>query len=708
MVTQEYVWCQELLDSAKVYRQQPFDSILNRLQSNEEIIEEYTRRTETDYDFADIHYDSSQPKATVNINKASFRTLKRLKLNDIQINNLNSYIQKYGEITGIYELHLIEGFDSALILKLNPKLEFKLDPELHKITRKNLAIKGRHIIISRYSRILQPAKGFQATEDSLPIPYAGNQDKLLFKYSYNYYDRLRFGITMEKDPGESMKGGFDFCSFHILYRSKGFVKALALGNYNLTFGQGLTMNSGFSYGRNTATSTIQNRRNRISANTGANENTGLNGVAVTVSPIHHLDLTILYSAMKLDAGIYRTDNEESSEGYFTSITETGLHRTEMEIERKNALQQKILGSNMQYRTGIIRVGGSVYETSYSEPMRSGEEPYNKFSFSGKSLLNYGTDFSLTTSWLTLFSEFSGSNKGGNAYLAGVTGLSSNDFGFSLLYRNYGRNYTNFFSDAYSAGTNCINEAGFYAGFFANLTGKIIVTASADHYRHPWLKYRTDAPVDGKEYCLQLKYKLSDKDHFTARYTFNNKLLNPETYENDDHKLTNGKASGLPENPSILPGIIDFPVANSKHTFRLNLNYNPVKNLILRNRLDVLFNNKTPFANGKGYLVYQDIIYSSDKKPLSINLRYVIFDTDTYNERIYAYESDVLYSFSVPSYYYKGSRFYIMLNYDMNRNMSFWLRYSESFYPGITSTGTGTEEIIGNKKSEVKLQFILKI
>lgn len=129
--------------------------------------------------------------------------------------------------------------------------------------------------------------------------------------------------------------------------------------------------------------------------------------------------------------------------------------------------------------------------------------------------------------------------------------------------------------------------------------------------------------------------------------------------------------------------------------------------MLRNRLDILLNKSINYK-ASGYLLYQDIIYSLPFQSSAINLRYALFDTDSYNERIYTYESDVLYSFSVPSYYYKGSRIYLMLNYDFSRNISLWLRYSQSFYTNKASMGTRFDEIMGNTKSEIKVQLLLKI
>ena len=55
---------------------------------------------------------------------------------------------------------------------------------------------------------------------------------------------MSIGFTMEKDAGEEFfKGkqstGFDFYSAHCYIRNLGILKSLAIGDYHVSFGQGL-------------------------------------------------------------------------------------------------------------------------------------------------------------------------------------------------------------------------------------------------------------------------------------------------------------------------------------------------------------------------------------------------------------------------------------------------------------------------------------
>ena len=55
----------------------------------------------------------------------------------------------------------------------------------------------------------------------------------------------------------------------------------------------------------------------------------------------------------------------------------------------------------------------------------------------------------------------------------------------------------------------------------------------------------------------------------------------------------------------------------------------------------------------GYLVYFDLLYRNIEAPVSFNFRTGIYDSPSYNTRIYAFENDLLYQFSIPAYYGKG-------------------------------------------------------
>jgi len=91
------------------------------------------------------------------------------------------------------------------------------------------------------------------------------------------------------------------------------------------------------------------------------------------------------------------------------------------------------------------------------------------------------------------------------------------------------------------------------------------------------------------------------------------------------------------------------------------------------------------------------------KPFAAVLRLQYFEADDYNSRIYAYENDVMYSYSIPVFYDKGIRYYINFNYDWSKKLSFWVRWAQSVYQDRSTVGSGLDEIRGNRRSELKIQ-----
>jgi hypothetical protein len=73
-----------------------------------------------------------------------------------------------------------------------------------------------------------------------------------------------------------------------------------------------------------------------------------------------------------------------------------------------------------------------------------------------------------------------------------------------------------------------------------------------------------------------------------------------------------------------------------------------------------------------------------------------------------YENDMPMQFSVPAFYGKGTRVYLMVNWDITRRLEMWARVSQWFYydQDIISEGSLTE-IRSNHKTEVKLQLRYK-
>ena len=92
-------------------------------------------------------------------------------------------------------------------------------------------------------------------------------------------------------------------------------------------------------------------------------------------------------------------------------------------------------------------------------------------------------------------------------------------------------------------------------------------------------------------------------------------------------------------------------------------------------------------------------------PLTVSARYMLFETEGFNSRIYSYENDLLYEFALPFVSGSGQRFYTNLRYKFNERLTGEFRYSITKYNDqqIISESS-VNEIEGNQKSEIKLQL----
>ena len=86
------------------------------------------------------------------------------------------------------------------------------------------------------------------------------------------------------------------------------------------------------------------------------------------------------------------------------------------------------------------------------------------------------------------------------------------------------------------------------------------------------------------------------------------------------------------------------------------------------------------------------------------MRVQFFEAPGYDTRLYAFENDVLYSYSLPAFFDNGFRYYIVLNYNWHKKIGCSLKWSQTLKRDIISSGSGTEEIAGNKRSELRIQF----
>ncbi len=626
----------------------------------------------------------------INLNLADAATLEELLLlTPIQIDNFITYRTLLGKFLTIYEIQAIPGWDLATIQKIRPYIMVSQAVNLFNAIGSRLK-NGDNILFVRSTQVLEKSRGYKLDSSQATNFYYGSPQRLFIRYKYSFKNLLQYGVVAEKDPGEelfkgSQKYGFDYYSVHFFMRNAGIVKALALGDFTVNLGQGLTQWMSQAYRKGPDITTIKRQAAVLRPYNSAGEINFHRGIGITVGK-NNWEATLFGSYKKIDANFVAADTSLlEAEDIVTSLQTSGYHRTKSEVEDKGMQRQVAFGGNFKYRLYGLQIGVNAVQYQFKLPLQKSQYPYNQFALTGKTFGNYSIDYGYTYRNMHFFGEAASTNKRKLAFIQGMLMSVANNVDVSLLYRNISSAYQSLYTSAFTENTFPTNEKGLYTGISIKPAMGWRVDAYADVYKFPWLRYRVDAPTTGKEYMFQLTYQP-------------NKIFSIYSRLRSESKPINYNPTGLTLNPVI-------PQPRQNWRTQLSVKLNSI--FTFRSRVEMVWFDKRGSAAENGFTIFTDLLYNPMMKPLSGNIRLQYFETDGYNSRVYSYENDVLYGYSIPVFYDKGYRYYINVNYDINKRISLWAKWAQTIYSDKTLIGSGLDEIEGNHKTEVKLQLRYK-
>lgn len=615
----------------------------------------------------------------LNLNAATAEELRAFRiLTDLQIKNLLQYRRVVGALISIYELQAVPTWDAALIQKLVPYITVAAVPTLRETMRARLR-QGEHTVLLRSSRVLEQKRGYREEGGSR---YPGSPDHLLVRYQYQYKNLLHAGVTGDKDAGEPLfrgaqRKGFDFYSFHLFAGRLGAVKALALGDFAVNLGQGLIQWQSLAFKKSAEVVGTKRQSAVLQPYRSAGEVYFFRGAGVTVEK-GRLEATAFASFRKVDGN--RVADTLSGEEVFSSFQTSGYHRTEAEMADRHSVEQTSFGGNVAFRGIQFSAGVNAVFHRLSKPLQKRAEPYNYHAIGGRQWSNYSVDYSWTYKNIHLFGEAAADQRQHTALVQGALISVDPKVDVSLHYRHIGAAYQALYGNAFTEHTAPSNERGFYAGVRIRPRPTVHIDAFADFYRFPWIQYRVDAPGNGRDYLVQVTYRPNKEVELYARYRNDQKSLNE-----------NGSDS-----------VFHYPVNRPKHNWRLHLGYVLTKQVELRARAEAVWYDRKGSASEEGYLTYVEGIYRP-LRGLTANVRLQYFETEGFNSRVYSYERDVLYGYSIPFFTDTGLRYYANVHYAVSKKVGVWVRWAQTVYRDQEVIGSGLEEIEGRRKSEVRLQ-----
>ena len=118
--------------------------------------------------------------------------------------------------------------------------------------------------------------------------------------------------------------------------------------------------------------------------------------------------------------------------------------------------------------------------------------------------------------------------------------------------------------------------------------------------------------------------------------------------------------------------------------------------------------KNAFGGRGGWLIFQDFGVRDLWKTFDFACRIARFNALNYEDRIYAFENDVPYSFSIPAYSGNGYRIYLLFSANISRRLKCWIRYGNWIYKNVSSVGSGYESVSGNSQPQLSILISAKI
>lgn len=632
----------------------------------------------------------------LNLNKANFTELSEFRLLSIeQIASLILHRKLGGDLLNIYELQSIKYFDLNTIDILLPFVKVEGEIDDLNIRFGQLVSKGDYSVFARFEQTLETRKG---QEDG---SYLGNPHKYYLRYQYKYGQNISYGFTAEKDAGEPFGGnynrlGFDFYSYHIYFKDYGPFKYLALGDYKLNLGQGLTLWSGFSTKKSDIVMGVMKNAYLTKRFTSVTEYEFNRGAAATIE-LGKINLTAFGSHKPLDANVIENDTLAEEDLEISSFQTSGLHRTENELEDKNSVKETMVGTNLNYQNNQVEFGVSGIYTKYNRPLKRSISDYNQFQFNGNRLVNASFNYRFRLRNLHFFGEWATSNdlvkdnanKTGLATVNGVLLSIDPKVSFTILFRHFNKYYEARYAKPFSESTRPNNETGLYFASSIKPSTRWQIDGYADFYKHQWLRFSADAPSHGFDYRTIVTYKPSRKVKLYMRYK-------------NEVKQENLSGSAL-----------DFLVANRKTSLRIEAAYKLTKALRFKTRVERTTFKEAERQEEEGILIYQDINLKPKDSPISFYSRFCLFDTDSYETRIYVYENSPLYAYANRNFFKTGYRYYFGIKYQPFRNLDTWFKFertkylntkNQSEFEGISS---GNQFINDDKMTGITLQARLK-
>lgn len=588
---------------------------------------------------ADLYAIHESP---IELNHTSDEELSQLYfLSPQQIDDILLYADKH-PFESLYELRLIPSLADYEIRDLLPFV--KVTPPSADESAYN-TIKYAHDVFTRARHELTMRVDARDIEDF------GGSDPMFVrtKYRFDYQRRVIFGAQLSRPEGGQARD-LQYGAYLQLRDIHPNLHNVVAGNFQAAFGQGLVFAPVFHNGKSAYVQSVAQNREGLRYYSSA-DGAGLHGAGATArwqwSKATRLDVTALYSLKRANDSTWH----------------------------------HLIGANMTFRHRHLQVELNAAQNIWSDSIHPyNNATYNHRYFRGSHQAVIGASARYNHGWFDAFAEIAtaenyerfphptptqssyfptnapsqSNNFPTNAPHWGIGIIAGSRFypmdGVALiaLYRYYSPYFDNVLGYAFSETSRIGDENGAYLGIEIKRWKGWKISSYGDIFRFSNPKYGIPyAPAVGYDVILD----------FTRTFSVGN--------TNRTEWWINGRLRARKKG--------DISTYSARAQFNWQRGGWSLRTIAEGNMTH------ESGTTGYGVSIAQDAGYAFRDVPLSLRGRLQYFDARNWDNRIYMYEHDVLYAFSIPAIYGLGGRAYICLRWQIMQKLALYLRVSETVY-----------------------------
>ena len=612
-------------------------------------------------EFGEVDYEQLQTdlyalhESPIDLNNTSDEELTQLYfLSPQQIDAILAYAYRH-PFESLYELRLIPELADYEIRDLLPFVYINraaLNSETintDALYAKEIFAKAHHELLTRID-----ARNIEAYEGTDPI-------YTQFRYRFDFRRRVTFGVQLRR-PAGGFARDLQYGAYLQLNDITPHLHTLVAGNFQASFGQGLVLAPVFHSGKSMYVTSVGQQREGLRYYSSV-DGEGLHGAGATLrwewNKTTRLDVSALYSMRRANDSTWH----------------------------------HLLGANLTLRHKKLQVELTAIENLWSDSIHPyTNAKYNRHYFRGRNQAVIGASFRYNHGWFDMFGEVATAQNHqitndqspitkshwGFGTIIGSRFYPTNGISLLALYRYYSPYFDNALGYAFSETSRLGDENGGYLGFDITRLHNWRFIGYGDIFYFSGYKYGLgDATRTlGYDAMAEIQYhQPGASSRQTGGAASAEKGYNPSQITNHQWQLSlRFRARAKKKGTSTYSARAIFDWQRNGWSLRTTLDAN------LTNQKSTITNQQSiPY----GISIAQDIAYnfqlSTFNFPLSLRLRLQGFDAREWANRIYTYEHDVLYAYSIPAVYGLGGRAYLCLRWQIIPQLALYFRASETVY-----------------------------